>query len=140
LEQLTQEYVGWKSRPSAQLHGGNGSESQADHNKSEPQRDEDQAEPLVDYQYRVSIYDLKSLARTITILRNADSLSPALNLMRHGYLAKSPARPTVAVSINTLELLYRIRQRKPSFSIEAFAKVVCDHYNVCTTANCSSVC
>ena len=50
--------------------------------------------------------------------------------MEHGYLAKSPTKPQVAVSIRTLELLYRIRNRKSSFSIEAFAKLVCDYYMV----------
>jgi hypothetical protein len=132
--------VAWKSRPSARLRGDNKPESQADHNKSNPRRDEELAEPPTDFQYCVNVYDLKSLAKTITVSRDVNGLSPALDHMRHGYLAKSPTRPMVAISINTLDLLYRIRQRKPSFSIEAFAKVVCDHYNVriMTYCGCSA--
>ncbi|KAI0083731.1 hypothetical protein BDY19DRAFT_899813 [Irpex rosettiformis] len=80
--------------------------------------------------YTVDVYNIYSLARSLTVQRPSDSISPALDLMRHGYLAKSPTKPTVAVSISTLELLYRLRQRKASFSIEAFAKVVCDFYNM----------
>lgn len=80
--------------------------------------------------YTVAVYNIYSLADSITVNRVPESISPALDLMRYGYLAKSPSKPTVAVSITTLELLYRLRQRKASFSIEAFAKVVCDVYNV----------
>lgn len=82
------------------------------------------------FAYTVEVYNIYTLLRSITIQRSPDSTSPALDLMRHGYLAKSPTKPTVAVSITTLELLYRLRPRKASFSIETFAKVVCDYYNV----------
>lgn len=80
--------------------------------------------------YHVKVYDLFTLQDKITIFRPADSISPALDLLEHGYLARTPRRPEVAVSIKTLDLLYRLRQRKASFSIEAFAKVVCDYYMV----------
>ncbi|KAI0684178.1 hypothetical protein BC835DRAFT_1409208 [Cytidiella melzeri] len=50
--------------------------------------------------------------------------------MRHGFLAKSPSKPTIAISLKTLELLYRLRQRKASYSIEAFTKVLCDYYQM----------
>ena len=78
----------------------------------------------------INVYDLWTLQSTLSITRDASSLSPALDIMAHGFIAKTPVRPTVAVSIRTLQLLYRLRQRKASLSIEAFAKVVCDYYNV----------
>ena len=81
-------------------------------------------------QYTANVFDIWSLARTITIRRDAESTSAAVDLMKHGFLAKSPSRPTVAISLKTLQLLYRLRQRKASFSIEAFAKVLCDYYQV----------
>ena len=56
--------------------------------------------------------------------------TPALDLMRQGFVAKTPQSPEIAVSVKTLQLLYWLRRRKPSFSIEAFAKVVCDFYTV----------
>ncbi|EKM49192.1 uncharacterized protein PHACADRAFT_107264 [Phanerochaete carnosa HHB-10118-sp] len=80
--------------------------------------------------YTVQVFCLFSLSRSVTILRPPDSVSPALDLMLHGYIAKTPTRPTTAVSIKTIELLYRIRRRKASFSIEAFAKLVCDYYRI----------
>ncbi|KAI0686720.1 hypothetical protein BC835DRAFT_1408502 [Cytidiella melzeri] len=45
----------------------------------------------------------------------------------------TPSRPTVAVSLKTLELLYRLRQCKASYSVEAFTKVICDYYQVLGT-------
>lgn len=85
-------------------------------------------EPL---EYTVDAYDIYSPKTTeITVNRLLDSTSPALDLMRHGYLTKTPQRPEVAVSLRTLELLYRLRQRKPSYSIEAYAKVLADFYQV----------
>ena len=80
--------------------------------------------------YTVQTYDLWSIKETVTIMRKHSSESAAVDFMAHGYLVKSPTRPTVAVSMRTLELLYRLRQRKASFSIEAFAKVICDYYQV----------
>ncbi|KAI0083236.1 hypothetical protein BDY19DRAFT_987949 [Irpex rosettiformis] len=87
-------------------------------------------EPEQTYDYTVGVYDIFTRTTQLTIQRKGDSISPAIDLIRHGYLAKSPTRPSVAVAIATLELLYRLRQRKPSYSIEAFAKVVCDYYNI----------
>ncbi|KAI0338442.1 hypothetical protein BDW22DRAFT_1337893, partial [Trametopsis cervina] len=80
--------------------------------------------------YTVAIFDIFTGAREFTVHRPPDSLSPAIDLMRHGYIAKSPTSPNIAVSVKTLDLLYRLRQRKPSYSIEAFVKVVCDFYNI----------
>ncbi|KAI0684138.1 hypothetical protein BC835DRAFT_1293887 [Cytidiella melzeri] len=80
--------------------------------------------------YTVDVYCLFSRKTDITITRLPNSLSPALDLMRYGYLAKTPSRPTVAISLKTLELLYRLRQRKASYSVEAFAKVLCDYYQI----------
>ncbi|KAI0699449.1 hypothetical protein BC835DRAFT_1405155 [Cytidiella melzeri] len=85
------------------------------------------AETLV---YTVDVICLFSRTTEITVTRLPDSLSPALDLMRHGYLAKTPSRPTIAVSLKTLELLYRLRQRKASYSVEAFTKVLCDYYQM----------
>ncbi|KAI0681926.1 hypothetical protein BC835DRAFT_1311737, partial [Cytidiella melzeri] len=125
---VTQEYLTWRRS----------SGSQGDDIAPEPQPDSDEAElrpgnkpePLTDYLYTVNVFNIDTLARLLTVHQRADSISPALDLMRNGYVAKSPSKPTVAVSINTLALLYQLRQRKPLYSIEAFAKVVCDYYNM----------
>ncbi|KAI0674307.1 hypothetical protein C8Q78DRAFT_1014194 [Trametes maxima] len=49
-------------------------------------------------------------------------------MARQGYLATTPISPTLAITFNTLEHFRLLRLRKPSFSLEAFAKVLCDSY------------
>lgn len=61
---------------------------------------------------------------------SAQSTSPAVALVLSGYLGTSPLQPDSAISIPTLELYRRIRLRKPSFSPQAFAHVICDLYGV----------
>ncbi|KAH7904203.1 hypothetical protein BJ138DRAFT_1239965, partial [Hygrophoropsis aurantiaca] len=46
--------------------------------------------------------------------------------------------PSLAFSLPTLELYRRIRLRKPSFSVEAFAKVLCDLYGIPYRRRCRS--
>ena len=90
-------------------------------------------------QYTVNTYDLWTLETTLSVMREASSTSPALDIAAHGYLVKTPIRPTVAISMRTLELLYRLQQRKASLSMEAFEKVLCDYYLVCIPhASCTS--
>lgn len=76
--------------------------------------------------------DLFTLTESVTIDRPADSTSVAVDLMRNGWVAKTPENPGAAVSVKTLELFHRLRQRKPSFSAEALTKVICDYYKVRT--------
>lgn len=57
-------------------------------------------------------------------------MKTAVALMSHGLLSNVPLQPSLALSLTTLELYRRLRLRKPSFSVEAFAKVVCDLYMV----------
>ncbi|KAG6883489.1 hypothetical protein C0992_008628, partial [Termitomyces sp. T32_za158] len=54
----------------------------------------------------------------------------ATSLVKHSYLRTTLEEPSLAVSLRTLELYYRIRRRRASFSIEAFAKVLCDLYKI----------
>lgn len=80
----------------------------------------------------LNVFDIFTLRKSITVDRDNDSLSPAIDLLRYGYVAKTPRKPQYAVHVKTLELLYTLRQYKASFSIEAFAKVVCKYYKVRT--------
>jgi hypothetical protein len=75
----------------------------------------------------VDVYSLDSMAR---IMRSSDSKSPLEALVLQGFLGNAPLNPSIAVSIKTLELYRRIRMRKSSFSVEAFAKVIYDLYAV----------
>jgi len=51
-------------------------------------------------------------------------------LVQKGYLGNTPIFPSLAISLKTLELFHCLRLRKSSFSMEAFAKVLCDLYSV----------
>lgn len=90
---------------------------------------EDRGVPIA-YEWSVEVFDIFTLQEEITIERRPTSTSPALDLMAEGWVAKTPQSPNAAVSIATLQLLHRLRQRKASFSFESFAKVVCDYYQV----------
>ncbi|KAI0081425.1 hypothetical protein K474DRAFT_1682021 [Panus rudis PR-1116 ss-1] len=65
-----------------------------------------------------------------TIHRPPDSVCPALDFALHGFLARSALSPSIAISFRTLEHYHKLRSRKPSFSAEAFAKVLCDSYMI----------
>lgn len=89
------------------------------------------APPSDEYFITFITYDIFSLIREQTVVLSPSNASPTIDLMARGWVAKTPERPTVAVSITTLELLHRLRRRKASFSVEAFVKVVCEYYKVC---------
>lgn len=82
-----------------------------------------------EYDFNIECVDFYSLADEVLIRRSSHE-SPAEGLVRNGYLGVSPDRPTLAVSIKTLELFYDIRRVKVSFSVEAFTKLVCHKYIV----------
>ena len=83
----------------------------------------------VSYDFSIDSVDLYTLATSIFVPRTS-SMTAAEALILQGYLATSPVDPTLAISIKTLELFRRLRCRKASLSVEAFAKVLCDLYAV----------
>lgn len=84
-----------------------------------------------EYKLTVSIFEIFSLKTSLTISRPPTSTSVPVDLAAHGFLAKTPVSPEVAVGFRTLELFHRLRLHKPSLSVEAFTKVMCDYYEVC---------
>jgi hypothetical protein len=83
----------------------------------------------VSYDFSIDCVDLYTLSTTINVPRSS-SMTAMEALMNLGYLATSPVDPTLAISIKTLELFRRLRCRKASLSVEAYAKVLCDLYAV----------
>ena len=126
VESLSDEYLRWRYPSSVPTEDLGFAQDAVD--TSSAGSPEDMDEDCVEY--TVNTFDIFTVEKEITVKRKQSSTSVVLDLMQHGYLAKSPAEPTVAISMRTLELLYRLRQRKASFSIEAFAKVICDYYQV----------
>lgn len=87
------------------------------------------APPLENLNFSLEAFDIYTLETSVNIIYSVDDL-PIQALMKSGYLGNSPAFPSLAISLRTLELFRRIRLRKPSFSVEGFVKVVCDVYSV----------
>ena len=83
--------------------------------------------------FDIGVIDIYTLEWSAHIPRGEGSESPLEALALSGYLGNKPLNPSLAISIRTLELYRRLRLRKPSFSVEAFAKVVCDLYSVSLT-------
>ncbi|KAF9242903.1 hypothetical protein BU15DRAFT_86685 [Melanogaster broomeanus] len=86
------------------------------------------AEEEASYDFTIPCINIYTVATEVTISRSATVSNPVEALVLNGYLSSTPHSPTIAVSFSTLELYHRLRLRKPSFSVEAFAKVICDIY------------
>ncbi|OCH83864.1 hypothetical protein OBBRIDRAFT_815682 [Obba rivulosa] len=99
-------------------------------NQTEIARRREEAQRSVLDSITVDVIDIYTLDSSAYISRSADSRSAAEDMALRGYLATTPVSPTLAISFKTLELFRRLRLRKPSFSVEAFAKVICDFYAI----------
>jgi hypothetical protein len=94
-----------------------------------PQSNPTSSTPSDDYDFDITVINIFTLQKACKIPRSAtDQTAPAL--VRSGYIGNTPERPSLAISIKTIELFRKLRLRKPSFSVEAFAKVICDYYVV----------
>ncbi|KAG1835645.1 hypothetical protein EV424DRAFT_1468103 [Suillus variegatus] len=84
----------------------------------------------VETPFTIAIVDVFTLQTSTFIHCDANSLSPAIDLIRAGFLSHVPVSPSVAISLRTLEHFRLLRLHKPSFSVEAYVKVICDSYKV----------
>ncbi|KDQ34014.1 hypothetical protein PLEOSDRAFT_1032013 [Pleurotus ostreatus PC15] len=106
--------------------------SSADDRSSEsgqPQPQSVPEDPSTEYDFSIEVLDIFSLDTIATIKRSSED-STAAAIVESGFIPPTPYSPSLLVSVKTLELFRRLRLRKPSFSVEAFAKVVCDFYNM----------
>lgn len=85
--------------------------------------------PPSDFSFSIELLDVYTLETSVTISCSSEEL-PIRALVKSGCLGNTPTTPSLAISFRTLELFRRIRLRKSSFSVEAFAKVICDMYSV----------
>ncbi|KAK7689644.1 hypothetical protein QCA50_007437 [Cerrena zonata] len=124
IEDLAGALLTWKYGALASSPGPN----EVDNDLSNPS---DAAPPPdTTFEYTADVYDIFSLESSITIHRPPSSTSVPVDLATHGYLAKTPISPTICIGFRTLEHFHRLRLRQPSLSIEAFTKVICDHYQI----------
>ncbi|KAK7680601.1 hypothetical protein QCA50_016383 [Cerrena zonata] len=82
------------------------------------------------YPYHVSVVEIFTMEEDLTIFQRPDSTCVAIDLALHGFLAKTPSKPQVAVGFRTLAIFHQIRLRKASLSVEAFTRVICDYYDI----------
>lgn len=80
--------------------------------------------------FSIDVLDFYTLTTTATIPMDSSCETRAEALVLSGYLGTVPLQPSLAVSLKTLELLRCLRLFKASFSIEAFAKLMCHYYSV----------
>lgn len=78
---------------------------------------------------KVTVIDIYTLSTSVKLSR-VDDKTTAVALANLGFIGNTPFRPSVAVSMKTLELYRILRRRKASFSVEGFVKVICDLYAV----------
>ncbi|KAG1777134.1 hypothetical protein EV702DRAFT_970148, partial [Suillus placidus] len=83
-----------------------------------------------EYDFTINTVDIFTLEWSTLNSRSADSRSPSIALVLQGYMGNAPYSPSYAVSLWTLEHYRILRLCKPSLSIEAFVKVVCDSYGI----------
>lgn len=114
LPSLTDALIKWKNIPAAE--------------PLPPEANEPEDE-IEDEPFEIYTVDLYTLHDT-TIIHRKPTTEASIALVQNGYLGASPLVPTLAISLKTLKLYRRLRLRKPSFSYEAFTKVLCDLYNV----------
>ncbi|KAJ3757668.1 hypothetical protein EV360DRAFT_45540 [Lentinula raphanica] len=81
------------------------------------------------YSFTIKVVNLYTLRNEEYINRGEDT-NAAVALVRAGYLGTAPEQPSLAISLQTLELFHTLRLFKPSLSIEAFAKTICHVYSV----------
>ncbi|KAH9885089.1 hypothetical protein C8Q73DRAFT_749296 [Cubamyces lactineus] len=81
------------------------------------------------YAFTIDTIDIYAMTSSLSVSRTANQ-SASEALVRHGFVGNSPVNPSVAISLKTLELLRCLKLVKPSFSVEAFAKLVCLMYSI----------
>ena len=86
--------------------------------------------PSPSAEVEISVIDIYTLSTSIKFPCAGDQTTASV-LAGLGFIGNAPFHPSVAVSMKTVELYRIVRRRKPSFSVEAFVKVICDLYMVC---------
>ena len=92
------------------------------------------------YNFTIPTVDIHTLATSSLIHCGENSLLLSITLVEHGYLGNLPENPSLAILLNTLELYYWLHLQKPSLSVEAFTKVICDLYMVRALTASGSCC
>jgi len=63
---------------------------------------------------------------------SADAQYSNETLLRHGFLGATPEKPTLAFSLELLEIYRKLHRVCPRFSLDALAKALCHLNHVCS--------
>ncbi|TFY51826.1 hypothetical protein EVJ58_g10360 [Rhodofomes roseus] len=135
LPKLIDAYIAWRY-PTPSSTNAQPSQSPGDHehgidNSTANDNAPDQPPPNVAADgFNIRVFDIYSLAESAYITRPATFDSEAPCIVASGYLGTTPIRPSLAISLRSLELLRSIRRFKASYSVEAFAKLLCYYYKI----------
>jgi hypothetical protein len=89
----------------------------------------DGSDSSIPHEVEIVVIDIYTLSTSVKVsCESNQTIASALSGI--GFIGNAPFHPSVAVSMKTLELYRTLRRRKPSFSVEAFVKVICDLYMV----------
>ncbi|KAF8870817.1 hypothetical protein BD779DRAFT_509247 [Infundibulicybe gibba] len=91
--------------------------------------DVDSLDAAENYDFTIDVLDIYSLAKEVTIHRSMH-LTAAEALVAAGYLGCSPTQPSLAISLGTLERFRQTQLCEASFSLGAYAKVICELYMI----------
>ncbi|KAI0674940.1 hypothetical protein C8Q78DRAFT_1075288 [Trametes maxima] len=80
--------------------------------------------------FPIDIIDFHTLHYEARIPASSQCGTRAEWLVLSGYLGTTPIQPSLAISLKTLELFRSIRLFKASFSVEAFARLICHYYSM----------
>jgi len=93
---LTKEYLTWKHLPPNTSELPRPPHSQPAETMVEPSS--------INYDFTTDVINIYSLDTSVHISHSAESKSPNINLVHTGYLRTSPDSPSLAFSLQTLEL------------------------------------
>ena len=80
--------------------------------------------PPSEYDFEVDCINYLSDESTV-LVRRTSTQGAVEALVLNGYLAATPDKPSIAISLDTLQLFHDIRRFKASYSVEAFTKMLC---------------
>lgn len=130
---MVDAYLRWKQRDHcAEDCEHNAPDQFSQHNTPDPTSgspSNKSADASSEWDFSIATVDLFTLATEVRITRTEDQAA-AVALVCHGYIGNAPQRPSLAFSLRTLEHFRRLRLYKPSFSTEAYVKLLCHYYVV----------
>ncbi|KAF7976738.1 hypothetical protein HWV62_5710 [Athelia sp. TMB] len=111
MPQLVRAFLTWR-------HG-------ASESDSDPEAMDTTSESESGSVFHVTAIGIMTRERLCEVHQRPDELAN-VSLLRQGFLGCSPETPSVAFSLDTLELYHRLRRRHGQLSIQTMARVLCD--------------